>query len=60
MILKSKTPLKVALRKIEVENLLLPQVILTSKIEKLLFCSKLNVNFKFLYLVFIYLVNDSK
>ena len=42
-----KTPLNVALQKTEVENLLLPQVILTSRKEKLLFCSKSNLNFIF-------------
>ena len=46
-------PLNVALRKTEVENPLLPRVILTSKKEKLLFCSKSKVNFKFLCLLFI-------
>ena len=49
-----KTPLNVALRKNEVENPLLPRVILTSRKQKLLFCSKSNVNFQFLCLVFIY------
>ena len=34
-----ETPLNVALRKTEVENPLPPQVILTSRKEKLLFCS---------------------
>lgn len=34
--------------------------ILTSKKERLLFCLKSNVNFKFLCLVFIYLASDSK
>ena len=48
-----------ALRKNEVENPLLPRIILTFKKEKL-FCSKSNVNFKFLCLVFVYLANDSK
>ena len=43
-----KTPLNVALQKTEVENPLLPRVILTSKKERLSFCSKSNVNFKFL------------
>ena len=55
-----KTPLNVVLRKTEVENPLLPRVIFTSKKERLLFCSKSNVNFKFLCLVFIYLANDNK
>ena len=45
-------PLNVALRKTEVENPLLLRVILTSKKEKLLFCSKSKVNFRFLCLVF--------
>ena len=39
-----KTPLNVALRKNEVENPLLPSVILTSKKERLLFCSKFKCN----------------
>ena len=43
-----KIPLNVVLRKTEEENPLLPRVILTSKNERLLFCSKSNVNFKFL------------
>ena len=55
-----KTPLNVALRKTEMENPLLPRIILTSKKESLLFCSKSNVNFNFLCLVFPYLANDNK
>ena len=55
-----KTPLNVALQKTEVENPLLPRVILTSKKERLLLCSKSNVNFIFLCLVLIYLANDNK
>ena len=55
-----KTLLNVALRKTEVENPLLPRVILTSKKERLLFCSKSNKIFKFFCLVFIYLANDNK
>ena len=55
-----KTPLNEALRKTEGENPLLPRVILTSKKERLLFCSKSNVSFKFLCPVFIYLANDNK
>ena len=39
---------------------LFPQVISTSKKERLLFCSKSNVNFNFLCLVFIYLVNNNR
>ena len=56
----TKTPLNVALRKTQVENPLFPRVILASKKERLLFCSKLNVNFKFLCLPFIYLVNNKR
>ena len=55
-----KTPLNVAFRKTEMENSLLSRVILTSKKEKLLFYSKLNVNFNFLHLVFVYLAEVSK
>ena len=55
-----KTPLKVALQKTEVENHLLPLVILTSKNERQLFCSKSNVKFKLLCLMFIYLANNNK
>ena len=40
-----KTPLNEALRKTEGENPLLPRVILTSKKERLLFCSKSALNF---------------
>ena len=55
-----KTLLNVALCKTDVEDPLLPLVILTSKKEKLLFCSKSNVNSKYLCVVFIYLANDNK
>ena len=55
-----KTPLNVALQKTEVGNPSFPRVILTSKKERLLFCSKSNINFKFLCLVFMYLVNNNR
>ena len=42
-----KASLNVALRKTEVENPLLPRIILTSKKKRLLFCLKSNVNFNF-------------
>ena len=55
-----KTPLKVASQKTEVENPLPPRKILTSKKERQLFCSKSNVKFKLLCLMFIYLANNNK